>query len=113
MHYVFLPFDQGAVDDPSDMGENCLPCPDANPMGLLCTCKASRSHGLCAHIVAVTCACGWYNVWTALRKTDIRRSGAKKGRKRKAASSMQMQPDSEESEAETDSSGSDQDMSDL
>ena len=36
-----------------DHVKNVLPCP-LNPGNLLCSCKGSRHHGICSHILAVS-----------------------------------------------------------
>ena len=47
MHKVFK-----ASDFFSEGHEKCVLKCRLNPMGLLCTCKGSRHHGICSHILA-------------------------------------------------------------
>ena len=64
-----------------------------NPMRLLCTCKGSRHHGICSHILAYTHLKGQINLHEQLQQLAPRRAAYRpalpKGRNR-------IQPEEEE-----------------
>ena len=95
---------------PEDPEKECLPAAN-NPMRVVCSCKGSRHHGICSHVLAVNAACGHFNIWAALQKTDPRTRPWK--RPKHARGRSQVQPDSGEDDFTSDSSGSEQDMEDL
>ena len=51
----------------------CLPC-RLNPLKLLCTCKGSRHHGICSHIIAVTHMLGEIDIEHELEPLAPRRA---------------------------------------
>ena len=70
-----------------------------NPMRLLCTCKGSRHHGICSHILAYTHLMGKIDIDVQLGALCPRRAA---GRPKGAKPRDQMQPDEAEGLEESD-----------
>ena len=67
----------------------CLPC-RLNPLKLLCTCKGSRHHGICSHIIAVTHLNGAIDIDRELEPLAPSREAH---RPKKARDGRRIQPD--------------------